>query len=1039
MGLVATSPAVFAQSSSGSDQVAMLATVLSLYDEGDFNGAYEQVLKLEELSPEDVGVQRWKKRIEERMAAPRESTIPASSVQVGAPAGVPSSTGMRVAGGGVESALELSRQGDFASALEILGSLQESAPADSALSREVAAAQAEVLLQMTAASQGQRIADAESQIDRALVLARNGQFADARNLLGRVRTSLPRNLATTPLMGRLDRAEAQVVLMEARNLSDSGSATEARAVLRNFENSPAAGAVNTSALRKVQRAASDPYAQNPLEVSADFAEQTATINELMIRGRAQFVNGDFDRAKRTFNQIESIDPTNKAAKAFLIEIASRYIEDGWLDRVKTREEMLNQVQRSWQQPRVFRGSVDVSTGTGELNPLREKLRQIMVPRVTFNGTTLKRAVQSLSEISTDIDDTGIGDTPGVNMVVTSGGENEVVSFSVRQVSLLRVLDIVAQQTGYQWDVVDGIVEFSPGGSDGTSRLERAFIPISRPTLELITDFQSASAGGGRGADPFDPFAPADTGGGGDQQDALIDFFEASGIPFRSVPGASVINRGSRLLVNHTARAIDEIRLTLRELDLTDQVEIEAKFMEVVQGDLDELGFRWNVGYTPRTVGATTINQYDQFPSGSGFQSLAPTSPTNFGNFQSAAYANYLSLFGLFSGAGGVVNDPAPNASIPPPPGFAVPPSGPAVNPVTGNPFVFGGTPQTLQQKNFVPTFDAFGRPNQAFNSGRPDNSPQIQTSGSTLSQQFGGRSSSSSNLVIAGPTGGQIVPIESPDANFPGGLDLGDGVSSLFSTVSTIGQYQVQFLVNALQRQQGTDLLSAPKVTVISGRPANIVVAQELRYPESYSEPQLTQGGEDSGSSVAVAAGVPEDFVVRNVGVELSVTPTVEPNDKINLVLNPRVTEFEGFVEYGAPSVAIAGEISVTSPSGYFQPIFSVRSVETQVTVFDGATVVLGGLTREEVNSFKEKVPFLGDVPLFGRLFRSEGESLQKRNLLIFVTANLVSPGGSPSKRQIADVSPNSLFQSPSYNSPGGVVTRSDDATSPASVRSGGN
>jgi len=60
---------------------------------------------------------------------------------------------------------------------------------------------------------------------------------------------------------------------------------------------------------------------------------------------------------------------------------------------------------------------------------------------------------------------------------------------------------------------------------------------------------------------------------------------------------------------------------------------------------------------------------------------------------------------------------------------------------------------------------------------------------------------------------------------------------------------------------------------------------------------------------------------------------------------------------------------------------------------------MMGGLTREDVRKANDKVPVLGNVPVLGRLFRSHGESSQKRNLLIFVTANLVSPGGSPKLR----------------------------------------
>ena len=79
----------------------------------------------------------------------------------------------------------------------------------------------------------------------------------------------------------------------------------------------------------------------------------------------------------------------------------------------------------------------------------------------------------------------------------------------------------------------------------------------------------------------------------------------------------------------------------------------------------------------------------------------------------------------------------------------------------------------------------------------------------------------------------------------------------------------------------------------------------------------------------------------------------------------------------------------------------------TEVTVFDGATVVMGGLTRDEVKSVNDSTT-TGDIPGIGRLFRSEGETRQKRNLLIFITANLVSPGGSPARQNYRNVNANS-------------------------------
>jgi len=111
-------------------------------------------------------------------------------------------------------------------------------------------------------------------------------------------------------------------------------------------------------------------------------------------------------------------------------------------------------------------------------------------------------------------------------------------------------------------------------------------------------------------------------------------------------------------------------------------------------------------------------------------------------------------------------------------------------------------------------------------------------------------------------------------------------------------------------------------------------------------------------------------------------------------------------------------------PSGFYQPIFSTREVSTKVTLWDGATLVMGGLTREEVKTVRDKVPFLGSIPGLGRLFSSEGETTQKRNLLIFVTANLVSPGGSPKKQTLQGVAPSSAFQNTSVVTPGGSAKR---------------
>ena len=78
------------------------------------------------------------------------------------------------------------------------------------------------------------------------------------------------------------------------------------------------------------------------------------------------------------------------------------------------------------------------------------------------------------------------------------------------------------------------------------------------------------------------------------------------------------------------------------------------------------------------------------------------------------------------------------------------------------------------------------------------------------------------------------------------------------------------------------------------------------------------------------------------------------------------------------------------------QPVFSVRQVDTQVTLYDGQTVALGGLLREDVQKVQDKTPIAGDLPLVGSLFRSSSNQRIKRNLLIFVSAGLLDPAGQP-------------------------------------------
>jgi general secretion pathway protein D len=214
---------------------------------------------------------------------------------------------------------------------------------------------------------------------------------------------------------------------------------------------------------------------------------------------------------------------------------------------------------------------------------------------------------------------------------------------------------------------------------------------------------------------------------------------------------------------------------------------------------------------------------------------------------------------------------------------------------------------------------------------------------------------------------------------------------------------QFQVVIRALSLKKGSDLMTAPSVTAKSGNRARIEIIRELIYPTEYDPPELPQsvGAEATQGGFPVTPATPTAFEVRNTGVTLEVDPVVGPDGySIDLNMAPEVVEFEGFVNYGSPITtaginALNQSIQITITENRIDmPVFHTRRATTNVTVWDGATVAIGGLIREDVQHVEDKVPIVGDLPFLGRFFRTEAEQHLKRNLMVFVTAKLINPAG---------------------------------------------
>lgn len=227
---------------------------------------------------------------------------------------------------------------------------------------------------------------------------------------------------------------------------------------------------------------------------------------------------------------------------------------------------------------------------------------------------------------------------------------------------------------------------------------------------------------------------------------------------------------------------------------------------------------------------------------------------------------------------------------------------------------------------------------------------------------------------------------------------------------------QVQMIMRGLNQKKGVDLMTAPSVTAKSTQKATIEIIREFIYPTEYEPPELpnstgssfTGGGLDGllgggGGSFPVTPATPTAFDTRNTGVTLEIEPTIGQNEfVIELRFVPEIVEFEGFINYGSPIQSPGTDalgnpvVSVITENRIEMPVFSARRVNTQLTIYDGYTVAVGGLMREDVQNVEDKVPILGDIPILGRLFQSKAENRIKSNLIIFVTAQIIDATGRP-------------------------------------------
>jgi general secretion pathway protein D len=180
------------------------------------------------------------------------------------------------------------------------------------------------------------------------------------------------------------------------------------------------------------------------------------------------------------------------------------------------------------------------------------------------------------------------------------------------------------------------------------------------------------------------------------------------------------------------------------------------------------------------------------------------------------------------------------------------------------------------------------------------------------------------------------------------------------------GDLTMTAIVNALKTHSNANILSTPSLLTLDNQEAYITVGQKVPFITG----SFTNTGSNNGASN------PFQTIEReNVGVTLSVTPHINEGDSVVLDIEQEVSN----VLVGASQISDAADL-----------VTSERKIQTKVLAQDGQVVVLGGLIEDNVQDGQQKVPLLGDIPLLGRLFRSDSVNVTKTNLLIFIRSTII-------------------------------------------------
>ncbi len=798
---------------------------------------------------------------------------------------------------------------------------------------------------------------AMNDIQRGYDLLGEGKFEEALKVFKDSYQALP----VTPLTqeARLAAQNGQVLagIGHARTLQTEGKGKEAGALLESlFAVSP-----KDDRVLAVQKLFSDPDRWPPA-LTPEHIANVKNVEELLVKANSFRELGDYDRAISTYQSALRIDPYNSTAR--------RGMEAAELDRQRyfksaydqQRAKMLGEVAKTWEDP-VPLSDQDVSmlfganaksreyTASGR-EAITEKLRTLIFPRVEFSGATLDEVVELLRVRSKDVDPGGSGISFVIN--VPAEARNKPVSLDLFNVPVEEVIRYVSEMSGVAYKVDDNAVIFVSLSERESSMIARSF--------QVPPDFIQSAPVNDSGAAPADPFGQQAPAGGAltIRRMTAREFLEGQGVTFPDGTSAFFNKATSTLTVRNTLQNMELVELLVERASKAapKMAVVQVRMIEVNQTNLDELGFDW-------LLGGVGTNGNNVFFGGGNTGSGAPLVNSNYPFATDATIP--------------AVTDNLGNTFVP---------ARPLAFPLAG-PFPQGITPLPVNGGGAGPVTS--GLRSGTFATGVGSLDSVLQTG--------------SANGVQAAAPG-------------------------VFSIAGVFTDPQFQTVIRALAQKKGIDVNASPSVTTKNGLKATVEVIREFIYPTEFDPPQLPQGGAGGGLLGGGGGGgggpqiatptTPTAFEMRKTGVVMEVEPIISDDGRtVELTIAPELTEFEGFVNYGTPIIAPASSGLVSTSVGFLnfatsaqmitpnvilQPVFKTQKVATAVKIWDGATIVLGGAKIQRRTEVNDQVPMLGNLPFVGRLFQTHTSQTETKNIIIFVTVNVVDPSGKKVNQDTAAI-----------------------------------